>query len=145
MKAPGTAYDDPVLGQDPQPAHMDNYQNVPYDNGGVHINSGIPNHAFYRVATELGSFAWEKAGQIWYVTLRDKLQSNSDFQDAARETFNTAGELFGVDSAEQTAVRNGWAAVGINVDGDDGNGEESQGCLSTVTNLLGLRANTAPK
>lgn len=45
MKAPGTAYDDPVLGKDPQPAHMQAYVNTTDDNGGVHINSGIPNRA----------------------------------------------------------------------------------------------------
>src|SRR5678815_4747497 len=73
MKAPGTAYDDRVLGKDPQPAHMKDYVNTISDNGGVHINSGIPNHAFYVVATELGGFAWEKAGKIWYVALKDKL------------------------------------------------------------------------
>lgn len=115
MKAPGTAYDDPVLGKDPQPGHMRDYKNVAYDNGGVHINSGIPNHAFYIVAQEIGGFAWEKAGQIWYVTLRDKLQVSSSFQDAANLTYQTAGELFGTGSLEQKAVRKGWAEVGINV------------------------------
>ncbi len=60
MKAPGTAYDDPVLGKDPQPAHMKDYVNTVSDNGGVHINSGIPNHAFYVVATELGGFGGKK-------------------------------------------------------------------------------------
>src|SRR6185436_7778266 len=83
MKAPGTAYNDPVLGKDPQPAHMKDYVNTISDNGGVHINSGIPNHAFYLVATEIGGSAWEKAGNIWYMTLRDKLTSNSNFQDCA--------------------------------------------------------------
>ena len=143
MKAPGTAYDDPVLGKDPQPAHMDDYKNVSYDNGGVHINPGIPNRAFYLVATELGGHAWEKAGRIWYITLRDKLQSNSDFEDAARETFNVAGELYGEGSPEQTAVRNGWAGVGLSVGEDDGGdgdgGDEPQGCLQSVAGLLGMR------
>lgn len=50
MKEPGTAYDDDVLGKDPQPATMDGYVKTGRDNGGVHINSGIPNHAFYLVA-----------------------------------------------------------------------------------------------
>jgi Zn-dependent metalloprotease len=126
---------------------MDNYKNVSYDNGGVHINSGIPNHAFYVAAMELGGHAWEKAGRIWYITLRDKLQSNSDFEDAARETVSVAGELYGEDSPEQTAVRNGWAAVGLRVgedddddDGDGGDGgEEPQGCLQSVAGLLGMR------
>ncbi|MEA3462765.1 MAG: M4 family metallopeptidase, partial [Bacteroidota bacterium] len=61
MKAPGTAYDDPLLGRDPQPGHMNDYVDTTSDNGGVHINSGIPNKAFYKVAVELGGYAWEKA------------------------------------------------------------------------------------
>lgn len=79
MKAPGTAYNDPLLGKDPQPAHMKDYQKMTDDNGGVHINSGIPNHAFYLVAMELGGYAWEKAGRIWHVTLRDRLRPNTIF------------------------------------------------------------------
>jgi Zn-dependent metalloprotease len=116
MKAPGTAYDDPVIGKDPQPAHMKDYLKLSFweDNGGVHINSGIPNHAFYRVAMEIGGRAWEKAGLIWYIALRDRLRWNSDFQGAATLTFQVAGELFGSGSAEQKAVRNGWTGVGIN-------------------------------
>ncbi len=117
MAEPGTAYDDPVLGKDPQPGHMDQYQDLPnwYDNGGVHINSGIPNHAFYFVAMEMGGYAWENAGRIWYITLRDRLRRNSEFQDVADITFQVAGELFGNESAEQQAVGIGWARVGIKV------------------------------
>ena len=62
MKAPGTAYDDPRLGKDPQPATMADYVETTDDNGGVHINSGIPNHAFYLAATAIGGHAWEAAG-----------------------------------------------------------------------------------
>jgi len=115
MKAPGTAYDDPVLGKDPQPAHMNGYVNTSEDNGGVHINSGITNHAFYVAAVEIGGFAWEKAGQIWYVTLRDKLRDKSDFQQCAAYTFQVAGDNFGVGSLEQQAVKKGWMEVGIDV------------------------------
>ena len=129
MKSPGTAYDDPVLGKDPQPGHMNDYKDVTYDNGGVHINSGIPNHAFYIVAKEIGGFAWEKAGRIWYVTLRDKLQVRSNFQDAANLTSQTAGEIFGVGSLEQKAVLKGWADVGIKV-GEEGN----KGCFVALLN-----------
>ena len=136
MKAPGTAYDDPVLGKDPQPAHMDHYQDVDYDNGGVHINSGIPNHAFYVTAKEIGGFAWERAGRIWYVALRDKLQSRSDFQEAARLTFEVAEELFGVGSLEAQAVRRGWGEVGINVDGGSGIGDGKKGCLFAPFSLF---------
>jgi Zn-dependent metalloprotease len=116
MKAPGTAYDDPTLGKDPQPAHMKDYVNTWKDNGGVHINSGIPNYAFYLVATQLGGHAWEKAGHIWYETLRDSaLRPEAGFQRFARLTSNVAAKLFGPNSQEQQAVRSAWSEVGIRV------------------------------
>jgi Zn-dependent metalloprotease len=132
MKAPGTAYDDPVLGKDPQPAHMKDYVNTGSDNGGVHINSGIPNHAFYLTALEIGSFAWSKAGRIWYVTLSDKLGSTANFQSAANLTYETAGELYGANSLEQKAVRKGWSEVGIMIDGSP----TSPGCLAAPVSFM---------
>lgn len=134
MKAPGTAYDDPVLGKDPQPAHMKDYKNITYDNGGVHINSGIPNHAFYVAAIEIGGYAWEKAGRIWYVTLRDRLGILSTFQEAAQSTFRVAAELYGVNSLEQQAVRKGWSAVGIEIDPQAPS--DNPGCLPALLNLI---------
>ncbi len=113
MKAPGTAYDDPVLGKDPQPAHMDHLFTGTQDNGGVHINSGIPNHAFYLAATAIGGSAWEKAGKIWYTALTTRLQSESNFADAAKITIEIAGQLYGADSPEQKAVSNAWQQVGV--------------------------------
>jgi len=113
MKAPGTAYDDPVLGKDPQPAHMQNYVNTTDDNGGVHINSGIPNHAFYLTAQEIGGFAWEKTGKIWYTTLATQVTSNINFLDMANLTLAVAGQLYGSNSVEQHAVRKAWNSVGI--------------------------------
>jgi Zn-dependent metalloprotease len=115
MKAPGTAYDDPVLGKDPQPADMAHYVNTTQDNGGVHINSGIPNRAFYLVAAAIGGNAWEKAGMIWYVSARDKFKNTTDFQGAADLTYQAAGELYGQGGTEQLAVKNGWAGVGVTV------------------------------
>ncbi len=135
MKAPGTAYDDPVLGKDPQPAHMKDYVNTLEDNGGVHINSGIPNHAFYVAAVEIGGFAWEKTGQIWYKTLTDKLTANSKFQDAANLTYQTAGGIFGANSLEQMAVQKGWAEVGITVGTTQPPGD---GCFTAVLRAVGL-------
>jgi Zn-dependent metalloprotease len=139
MKAPGTAYDDPVLGKDPQPAHMKDYVSTLSDNGGVHINSGIPNHAFYVTAVELGGNAWEKAGQIWYVTLKDKLSANANFQDCADLTYQAAGELFGAGSIEQQAVQKGWAEVGLAVGGGGTPPPPSDGggCLQALLRLLG--------
>lgn len=115
MKDPGTAYDDPTIGKDPQPGHMKNYVKTSSDSGGVHINSGIPNHAFYLAAKEIGGYAWEKAGKIWYVTLRDRLRENSDFQDTANITFEVAGSLFGKGSHEQKAIFNAWDKVGLKI------------------------------
>jgi len=138
MKAPGTAYNDPVLGKDPQPAHMKDYVNTISDNGGVHINSGIPNHAFYVVATQIGGKAWEKAGQIWYIALRDKLTSNSKFQDCANLTYQTAADLFGANSLEQQAVLKGWSEVGIDATATGGDTTPpSPGCLGSLLKLIG--------
>jgi Zn-dependent metalloprotease len=115
MKEPGTAYDDPVLGKDPQPASMKDYLKTTDDNGGVHINSGIPNRAFCITALEIGGYAWEKAGMIWYVALRDRLRMKSNFSNAAGITVAVAGELYGDGSDEQKAVRKGWTDVGVKI------------------------------
>jgi Zn-dependent metalloprotease len=118
MKDPGTAFDDPVLGKDPQPAHMNDYVNTYEDNGGVHINSGIPNRAFYLAATSLGGYAWEKAGRIWYETLRDsRLRRNTGFKRFARLTVLVAERLYGASSVEKTAVADAWSRVGLAVAG----------------------------
>jgi Zn-dependent metalloprotease len=114
LKAPGTAFQ-----FDNQPAHMDRYAELPddgdprHDSGGVHINSGIPNHAFYLVAMAMGGNAWEKAGTIWYTTLTTRLDENSDFQAAADVTVDVSGKLFGAGGAEQQAVLAAWQQVGI--------------------------------
>ena len=113
MKDPGTAYDDPRLGKDPQPATMEGYVETEDDNGGVHINSGIPSRAFVLAALAFGGPAWAKAGRIWYVALRDLLGQAADFREAARVTIQLAGDAkqFGKNGAE--IVRDAWRAVGV--------------------------------
>jgi len=113
MKAPGTAYDDPTLGKDPQPADMAHYVKTTQDSGGVHINSGIPNRAFFLAASGIGGFAWQKAGLIWYRTLVGALGPSSGFQAAADATTSVAGALFGDTSVERKAVVDAWATVGL--------------------------------
>lgn len=113
MSNPGTAYNDPVLGPDPQPADMAHYVNTPDDNGGVHINSGIPNRAFFLTAKAIGGFAWQKAGLIWYRTLVGNLKPTATFLDMANATNIVSGYIFGEGSTEQTAVRDAWTSVGI--------------------------------
>lgn len=114
MKAPGTAYNDKVLGKDPQPADMQHYVQTTQDNGGVHINSGIPNHAFYLLAVALGGNAWDKAGLIWYDTVRDRqLKRSATFSEFANRTIVNAGHRYGTNSAERKAVRDAWQKVGV--------------------------------
>lgn len=115
MKEPGSAYNDPTIGKDPQPGHMKNYVETASDNGGVHINSGIPNRAFYLAAMELGGYAWQKAGKIWYIALTERLRERSNFQKAANSTYEVAGTLFGKGSREQNVVENAWQKVGIRI------------------------------
>jgi Zn-dependent metalloprotease len=114
LKAPGTAYNNDLLGEDPQPANMAHYVHTGADDGGVHINSGIPNHAFYLVAAAIGGCAWEKAGQIWYDTIRDRsLKRSADFAAFASCTIANAGTRYGAGSGEQKAVIDAWKAVGV--------------------------------
>jgi hypothetical protein len=95
---------------------MDRYVDLPDtdegDNGGVHVNSGIPNHAFYLTAVAIGGYAWEAAGHVWYESLRASTPS-TDFQAFAETTDSKAGELYGAGSTEQKAVRDAWDRVGI--------------------------------
>lgn len=117
MAAPGTAYDDDVLGRDPQPAHMRDYVETSGDNGGVHINSGIPNKAFHLAALALGGFAWERAGMIWYRTLTSgTLSPASSFAEFAAATIATAEREYGEESEEAAAVRTAWQGVGVTGD-----------------------------
>jgi Zn-dependent metalloprotease len=115
MRAPGTAYDDPLLGgKDPQPATMDDFVDTDEDDGGVHINSGIPNRAFYLAATAFREPAWERAGHIWYATLADpRLSSTATFAAFAARTVANAAAVF--DAAAASIVRDAWDEVGIQV------------------------------
>ncbi|KIQ00193.1 MULTISPECIES: M4 family metallopeptidase [Pseudomonas] len=114
MSAPGSAYDDPLLGKDPQPGHMRDFVDTREDNGGVHINSGIPNRAFHLAAIALGGFAWEKAGLIWYDTLCDgRLSNDASFVDFASLCVNNAEQRYGQGSREALAVSKAWQDVGV--------------------------------
>jgi Zn-dependent metalloprotease len=111
MEHPGTAYaDDPALGSDPQPDHMDRIYTGPADSGGVHLNSGIPNRAFVLCAQSLGGPAWETPGAIWYEALL-QLSRTSQLSDMAKLTAQIAGDRFG--AATKKAVRAAWKKVGL--------------------------------
>jgi Zn-dependent metalloprotease len=115
MKAPGTAYDDPLIGKDEQPAHMSDYVKTSDDNGGVHINSGIPNKAFYNLAAVLGGYAWTHAGRIWYVAVLEKLKQETHFKEFASMTHQVARNLYGDRSKEEQTVMSAWEDVGIEI------------------------------
>jgi Zn-dependent metalloprotease len=113
MAAPGTAYDDPILGKDPQPWHMRDYVHGADDNGGIHINSGIPNHALYLAAIAIKGRTWPVLGRIWFETLTKHLAPETTFQQFANATTRVAGALFGFGGTIQTCVATAWAAVGL--------------------------------
>lgn len=111
---PGTPGDalrslaDPTIYGDP--ANMSGYVYTSSDNGGVHTNSGIPNHAGFLVAQSLGN---EKTARIYYRGLTSYLLRNSDFTAARVAMIQAATDLYGSSSAEVTAVTNAFNSVGI--------------------------------
>ena len=114
MAAPGTAYDDPILGKDPQPATMAGYVDTAEDNYGVHLNSGIPNHAFHLFATALGGNAWETAGSLWFNVIATRsLPQDADFGTFAEQTLLQARRDHGAGSSVERALAEAWDAVGV--------------------------------
>ncbi|KAI1387193.1 Metalloprotease [Hypoxylon trugodes] len=112
MKAPGTAYNDPRFGKDPQPANFKDYKATSDDNGGVHLYSGIPNKAFYNASIAFGGYSWEKAGKTWWETLRSgQIAPRCTFIQFADVTVAKAEELFGEEAA--STVRKAWDDVGV--------------------------------
>lgn len=112
MKEPGTAYDNSLMGKDPQPAHMKDYYAGAEDNGGVHINSGIPNKAFYLTAMDIGT---DKAIQIWYAGLL-RMSATADFNTAASALVEAARVLVRdgkIPVGSPQVVRGAFRAVGI--------------------------------
>jgi Zn-dependent metalloprotease len=112
MIRPGTAYDDPNLGKDPQPDHVDRLWRGRGDSGGVHINSGIPNKAFALAASDAGGFAADTVLPVWYATLTDpRIAPRTQFREFALTTVDHARGLGG--TRLEQAVRGGWLEVGV--------------------------------
>lgn len=106
------AYQDhPVIGTDPQPKHMSDFVHTAEDHGGVHLNSGIPNHAFYLAAQAMGGNAWDRPARIWYDAFTSALNKRATFLQAAGATTASAQRMFGEDAAK--AVADAWRAVGL--------------------------------
>lgn len=107
MKAPGTAND-----FDSQPDHMDNYYSGNADNQGVHINSGIPNKAFYLSCLEIGL---DECALIWFETLK-VLWRTADFNDMLEAILEVTQELQTQEKVCDTAleaIEKSFAFVGV--------------------------------
>ena len=127
MLEPGTAYDDPRLGRDPQVGRMTDYVDTADDNGGVHINSGIPNRAFALAALDLGGFAWERIGKVWYDALTaGEVPARSDFATFARATLSSAARVFPADPEVARRIETAWRTVGVLEDGAGGDRRTEQ-------------------
>ncbi|WHY84112.1 M4 family metallopeptidase [Neobacillus novalis] len=108
----GAAYVPYGNGKGKYPAHMNEFYDLPrnLDNGGVHINSSIINHAAYTTAQEIGR---EKLGKIYYRALSVYLTPTSDFSAARKAIIQSAVDLYGAGSSEAAAAANGFNKVGI--------------------------------
>ncbi|QIX61293.1 T9SS type A sorting domain-containing protein [Hymenobacter lutimineralis] len=95
------------------------------DNGGVHTNSGVLNHWFYRLSVggsgtnDIGSsfsvtgIGIDKAAKIAYRTETVYLTASSNYAAARTGSIQAAKDLYGAGSAEEQAVTNAWYAVGV--------------------------------
>jgi Zn-dependent metalloprotease len=105
LKAPGTAN-----AKDHQVSTMDDY----VVGGDVHLNAGIPGHAFYLMCTQVGGYPWESIGRVWYAALRDQsLSPNATFTEFAALTVRQAHEQFGPNNPVSNAVRHGWEGTRV--------------------------------
>ncbi|MDZ4836416.1 MAG: M4 family metallopeptidase [Candidatus Melainabacteria bacterium] len=110
MKNPGTAYNDKIVGKDPQPAHMNEFIKTRSDNGGVHLNSGIPNKAFADFAQAVGGNAYDIPGKIWYEA-RAKAGATPSFAQFAFETVEAAKRLGYTEQVPM--LQKAWDGVGV--------------------------------
>lgn len=98
-----------------QPMYMSQYEvlrDTPeQDNGGVHINSGIPNHAFYLFATA-ANMNKDKAEKVYYHALTRYLGRTSRFLDLRLAVIQSAKDLYG-EGTETQAARAAFDKVGI--------------------------------
>ncbi len=119
------SYEDPAAASDPDHYSIRCLCPEDFDNGGVHINSGIVNHAYYLMVQGgtnrtsgisvrgLGTAQRERIEKIFYRAFVFYLVPSSTFRDAREATLLAAAELYGAGSVEQETVRQAWDAVGM--------------------------------
>ena len=118
----GSSFNDPSY----QPAHTSEQYFGNADNGGVHINSGIINFAYYKLAT---STSKDKAEQIYYRALSTYMTTTSQFIDCRLAFENAAKDIYGNNSTEYNAVVDAFYAVGIGEQSGGGGGSAPPGDL----------------
>jgi bacillolysin len=91
-----------------QPHHVSEMYTGNQDNGGVHINSGIPNRAFFLFADAVGK---DKAERVYYRALTQYLVRSSKFIDLRLAVLQAAQDLYG--NTEVNAAANAFTTVGI--------------------------------
>lgn len=99
--------------------------NLSYDNGGVHINSGVANYWYYLIAEggqgvndlnnsyDVKGIGLAKAEKVAYITLTEYLSPSSNFSDMRQATLMVAEDLYGLGSDEYKQITNAWYAVGV--------------------------------
>ncbi len=109
----GSSLNDPGY----QPANVSEMYTGTQDNGGVHINSGIINYAFYKYVTAVGM---DKGEKTFFKALFNYLTRSSQFIDCRLAVIQSAKDLYGDGSVEVNAAKTAFDEVGI-VDGSGGN------------------------
>ena len=96
-----------------------------FDNGGVHINSGVQNYWFYLLVEggsgvndngdsyNVNKIGWELASEIAYRNLNEYLGVSSNYMDARDFSYEIAAEMFGDCSPEALNIIEAWYAVGV--------------------------------
>lgn len=133
----------PDIGTDRQPKHMKDKYTGGADSGGVHINSGIPNHAFYLAAHKMGGKVWETTYKVWYNALAE-VPSNSTFKQYA---FATVKAAIVMSKATNTKLKSedvdhviaAWNEVGVLTKADQGQIDRLKEALGHKTPGQGLK------
>ncbi len=120
----GTSLSDPSF----QPMHTNEQYTGTSDNGGVHINSGIINHAYYLLAEAISK---NKAEKLFYRALSQYMTKSSQFIDCRLAFEQAAKDIYGNNSTEYDAVVNAFYSVGIGEQGGGGDGTNPPGDLPT--------------
>ncbi|BAQ13400.1 putative secreted protease [Clostridium botulinum] len=109
--------------QDPskgyQPAHMKDYRSmdIRYDNGGVHVNSGIINHAAYLIADEVEKLGVENSkdimAKLFYTANCYEWDETTNFSKCRNDLIKVTKDLYGENSKYVQIVENAFDKVGI--------------------------------